>query len=283
MHKQQILIAGCGDVGSTLGLALQAQGHNVFGLRRTINQLPAGLQGIAGDLAEPASLQGRLPACDILVYSAAASQHDEAGYRSAYVEGLRNVLAALPSPPRLLMFTSSSGVYHQADGGWVDEQSPTEPDRFSGQIMLQAEALARNSGIAATVVRFSGIYGPGRNHLINQVRNGLGAPAEPAYYSNRIHRDDCAGVLQHLIGLYLQGETLAPVYLASDDLPATLHDVSQWLATTLDVPIHSTRPLRRGTSKRCSNALLRASGYRFIYPDFRAGYSAILQQDLPPA
>lgn len=278
MHKQQILIAGCGDVGSTLGLALQAQGHNVFGLRRTINQLPAGLQGIAGDLAEPASLRGKLPPCDILVYCAAASQHDEAGYRSAYVEGLRNVLSALARPPRLLLFTSSSSVYHQADGGWVDEQSPTEPGRFSGQVMLQAEALALNSGIAATVVRFSGIYGPGRNHLINQVRSGLGAPALPEHYSNRIHRDDCAGVLHHLISLHLQGTPLAPVYLASDDAPATLHEVSQWLATALDVPIHITKPLRRGASKRCNNALLRASGYRFIYPDFRAGYTALLKE-----
>ncbi|WP_020679497.1 SDR family oxidoreductase [Marinobacterium rhizophilum] len=280
MHKQQILIAGCGDVGSTLGLALQARGHNVFGLRRTINQLPAGIQGIAGDLADPASLQGRLPPCDILVYCAAASQHDEAGYRSAYLEGLRNVLDALAQPPRLLLFTSSSGVYHQADGSWVNEQSPTHPDRFSGQIMLQAEALALNSGIDATVVRFSGIYGPGRNQLINQVRSGIAAPAQPEHYSNRIHRDDCAGVLRHLIGLYLQGTPLEPLYLASDDVPAPLHEVSQWLAAAMGLEIHTTKLMRRGGSKRCSNALIRASGYHFIYPDYRAGYSALLR-DMP--
>ncbi|ANG61051.1 NAD(P)-dependent oxidoreductase [Marinobacterium aestuarii] len=281
MHKQQILIAGCGDVGSTLGLALTAAGHKVFGLRRTINQLPAGIQGIAGDLTNPASLGGQLPACNILVYCAAASNHDEPGYRAAYVEGLANVLAALPQPPGLLLFTSSSGVYHQADGSTVDEQSPTEPDRFSGQIMLQAEQLALSCGIKASVVRFSGIYGPGRNHLINQVRSGLGAPALPEYYSNRIHRDDCAGVLQHLIGLHLQGETLAPIYLASDDTPATLHEVSQWLATALGVTIHTTKALRRGGSKRCCNTLLRSTGYDFIYPDFRAGYRAMLQQRPP--
>nr|WP_067289007.1 SDR family oxidoreductase [Marinobacterium profundum] len=281
MHKQQILIAGCGDVGSTLGLALTAAGHKVFGLRRTINQLPAGIQGITGDLTNPASLSGQLPRCDILVYCAAASNHDEAGYRAAYVGGLANVLTALPAAPRLLLFTSSSGVYHQADGSMVDEQSPTEPDRFSGQVMLQAEQLALSCGINASIVRFSGIYGPGRNHLINQVRSGLGAPALPEHYSNRIHRDDCAGVLQHLINLHLQGEALAPTYLASDDTPATLHEVSQWLATTLGVPINTNQALRRGGSKRCSNTLLRASGYRFIYPDFRAGYSAMLQQ-LPP-
>ena len=108
-HKQRILIAGCGDVGSALGLELIAAGHFVQGLRRTINQLPPGIHGIAADLTNPASLSGRLPACDILVYSAAASRHDEAGYRAAYIDGLRNLLAALPQPPRRLFFTSSSG------------------------------------------------------------------------------------------------------------------------------------------------------------------------------
>jgi nucleoside-diphosphate-sugar epimerase len=276
MHEQQILIAGCGDVGSTLGLSLIAAGHKVRGLRRTINQLPAGIQGIAGDLADPASLKGKLGRCDILVYCAAASRHDEAGYRSAYVDGLANVLAALPERPHHLLFTSSSGVYHQADGSWVNESSPTEPARFSGRIMLEAEQQALNSGIDTTLVRFSGIYGPGRNHLINQVRSGLGAPLEPAHYSNRIHRDDCAGVLQHLIGLRLQNRPLHSLYLASDDEPATLHDVMQWLASELGVSIRETASARRTGSKRCENARLRASGYRFLYPDFRSGYRAVL-------
>ncbi|MCP8686408.1 SDR family oxidoreductase [Marinobacterium sedimentorum] len=278
MHKQQILIAGCGDVGSTLGLALTTAGHKVFGLRRTINQLPAGIQGIPGDLTNPASLSGALPECDILVYCAAASSHEEAGYRAAYVDGLANVLAALPAAPRLLLFTSSSGVYHQADGSWVDESSPTEPERFSGRIMLQAEQLALSCGINASVVRFSGIYGPGRNQLINQVRSGLGAPATPAHYSNRIHRDDCAGVLKHLIDLHLLDKPLEPVYLASDDAPAALHEVTQWLAGELGLEISETRPTRRGGSKRCRNTRLKACGYRFIYPDFRSGYRALLQQ-----
>lgn len=276
MNQQRILIAGCGDVGSALGLELIAAGHDVRGLRRTINQLPAGIHGIAADLTDPDSLHGRLDACDILVYCAAASHHDESGYRAAYVEGLRNVLAALPAPPQRLLFTSSSGVYHQDDGGWVDEDSPTHPQRFSGRIMLEAEHLALGCGIPATVVRFSGIYGPGRNHLIEQVRAGLGAPAAPVHYSNRIHRDDCAGVLAHLIDRHLAGKFLAPVYLASDDAPAPLHEVTDWLAAELGVTLTERRPTRRGGSKRCSNARLKATGYAFRYPDFRSGYRAIL-------
>ncbi|NVK40557.1 MAG: SDR family oxidoreductase [Oceanospirillaceae bacterium] len=275
MHTQRILIAGCGDVGSALGLELIEAGHFVQGLRRTINQLPAGIHGIAADLTDPQSLR-ELPPCDLLVYCTAASQHDEAGYRAAYVDGLSNLLQALPAPPRHLIFTSSSGVYHQADGRWVDEASATEPDRFSGRIMLEAEQLALNSGIPATVVRFSGIYGPGRNHLLNQVRSGIAAPAEPPHYGNRIHRDDCAGVLAHLIARVLEERPLEPLYLASDDAPAPLHEVMEWLAAELGITIGERRSIRRGGSKRCRNTRLKASGYRFRYPDYKAGYRAIL-------
>ncbi|GGO77766.1 NAD(P)-dependent oxidoreductase [Marinobacterium nitratireducens] len=278
MHKQRILIAGCGDVGSALGVELAAAGHFVQGLRRTINQLPAGIHGIAADLTDPASLQ-KLPACDILVYCTAATTHDENGYRLAYVEGLRNLLAALPAPPRQLFFTSSTGVYHQADGRWVDESSTTEPTGFSGRILLEAERLALGSGIPATVVRFSGIYGPGRNHLLNQVRSGIAAPAEPPHYGNRIHRDDCAGVLAHLIRRCLDERPLEPLYLATDDAPTPLHEVMEWLALQLGVEICERKPVRRGGSKRCRNTRLKASGYRLRYPDYRTGYAQILADE----
>lgn len=277
MPKQSVLIAGCGDVGCQLGLNLISHGLEVYGLRRNINQLPDGIQGISADLADPASLAA-LPATDIVVYASAASKHDEAGYKQAYVEGLSNLLAALPAKPKHLFFTSSSGVYHQNDSDWVDEDSPTEPTSFSGQIMLQAEQAALNSGVPTTVVRFSGIYGPGRNHLLNQVRSGRSAPESPALFSNRIHRDDCAGVLAHLVQRALSGQPLDPIYLASDDEPAALHEVSAWLAEQLGVEITDRSATRRAGSKMCSNRRLRATGYNFRYPSYREGYGAILTE-----
>lgn len=277
MPKQSVLIAGCGDVGCQLGLNLISHGLEVYGLRRNINQLPDGIQGISADLADPASLEA-LPATDIVVYASAASNHDEAGYKQAYVEGLSNLLAALPAKPKHLFFTSSSGVYHQNDSDWVDEDSPTEPTSFSGQIMLQAEQAALNSGVPTTVVRFSGIYGPGRNHLLNQVRSGRSAPESPALFSNRIHRDDCAGILAHLVQRALSGQPLDPIYLASDDEPAALHEVSAWLAEQLGVEITDRSATRRAGSKMCSNRRLRATGYNFRYPSYREGYGAILTE-----
>jgi len=275
MQEQRVLIAGCGDVGTRLGIKLSAQGAQVFGLRRTINQLPTGIHGIAADLADPASLRS-LPRCDWVFYTAAAGRPDPETYQRVYVDGLRHLLAALPQPPRHLFLTGSSRVYAQSGHEWVDEQSLAAPESESGRILLASEQLALQSGLPATVVRFSGIYGPGRDHLQLLVRTGTAAPASPLHYSNRIHSDDCAGVLEHLLQLAAGGQVLHPLYLASDDTPAPIHEVMEWLAEQMGVRIHQRQPVRRGGSRRCSNRRLRASGYRFIHPDFRSGYAELL-------
>ncbi|MBR9884237.1 MAG: SDR family oxidoreductase [Oceanospirillales bacterium] len=277
MHTTRVLIAGCGDVGTALGLRLSAEGAEVHGLRRTINQLPKPIQPIAADLAASGPLPA-LPACDYLVYCAAAKSRDLDIYRAVYVDGLRRTLAALPVPPKRLFLTSSTGVYGQHDHEWVDELSPTEPDSPTGQILLESETEARNAGCPATVVRFSGIYGPDRNHLISQVRSGIQAPETPIHYSNRIHRDDCAGILTHLIRQDLLGEQLAPLYLASDDAPTPIHDVMAWLAEQTESPVTQWREVRRGGSKRCRNQRIKASGYQFIHSDYRSGYAAQLER-----
>lgn len=279
MHQSTILIAGCGDVGSALGQRLLEHGHNVVGLRRNINQLPPGIQGISADLAQLDSLKTSLSGqnnLDILVYSVAASQHDEAGYQAAYVDGFRNLLDALLVKPKHIFFTSSTSVYHQNDSSWVDEDSPCEPVSFSGRIMLEAEQQVLSSSVPATVVRYTGIYGPGRNHLINRVRRGDAAPKAPDQFSNRIHRDDCAGVLEHLVEKVLAGETVEQIYLATDDTPVTMFEVTHWLAEKLGTSVTSETQSRRAGSKRCSNKRIRDSGYTFLYPSYVAGYSEII-------
>lgn len=275
MQKTRVLIAGCGDVGSALGLSLAADGAEVYGLRRTINQLPEAIQPLAGDLSSADGLPP-LPACDYLVYCAAAKSRDPDVYKAVYVEGLQHVLNALPNRPRRLFLTSSTGVYAQHQHEWVDEFSATEPDSPSGRILLESEQLALSGPLPASVVRFSGIYGPGRTHLLNQVRSGIQAPDTPIHFSNRIHRDDCAGILAHLIRLDSLGETLAPIYLASDDAPTPISEVMGWLAEQLKVDITERSPVRRGGSKRCRNLRMKATGYQLLYPDFKAGFSTLL-------
>ncbi len=285
------LIAGCGYVGSALATLLRDAGHDVHGLRRQPVGLPEGVAPIAADLADASSLDVALAALPdppaVVVYAAAADGGDDEAYRRAYVAGLRNLVAALGTrdvTPACLLFTSSTAVYAQDDASWVDESSPTEPKDFRGTRMLEAEAIVAASGWPAASLRLGGIYGPGRTRLIDSVRNrrALIRPGPPRY-GNRIHRDDAAGALAHLVARALAGRELEPRYLGVDDEPSDEAVVLRWLAATLGVeepPVRAEKGARAGTrsvsNKRCSNARLRASGYAFRYPTFRAGYAALI-------
>jgi len=274
-----ILIAGCGDVGTRLGLLLVAQGHRVWGIRRESAALPDQIRPLILDMARPFSL-AEIPPPELVFYTASAGGREEAAYRRAYLTApafLMQALAALPRSPRRLFFTSSTGVYGQADGSWVDEQSPTCPKGFSGQIMLQAEALFAAADVAATSVRFSGIYGPGRDWLLSAAFNGVSCPAVPPRYTNRIHVVDCAAVLAHLATLDRPDD----IYLASDNLPVPKHEVLAWLADRLGaagLTCHSqAEPVEARMNKRCANARLLATGFRFNYPDYQAGYGPLVE------
>lgn len=280
----RVLIVGCGDIGCRVGLDLAAEGHQVTGIRRDVGQLPAAITPLALDVfdADGLSALSTTP-YDIVVYILSASSYDEAAYQRAYVDGLRNVLTAMApirDTVKRLIFVSSTGVYHQDDHSWVDERSPTRPARFNGQLMLKGEQLTADTGIG-TVVRFSGIYGPSRLRLIQRVRNKGVTPAEPRRFTNRIHIDDCVGVLCHLIRAVDHGDNLAPIYLASDCEPATAHDVETFIARQLGIdPTINAASIdassRGAGSKRCRNRLLLDSGYRFRVPSYREGYAGII-------
>lgn len=287
----RILIAGCGDIGTTLGCKLHRAGHQVWGLKRQPTPLPAGIEPLTADLTSPSTLTHLPAAVDVVVYSAAATSFNESAYQDAYVTGVRNLLHALElSSPSLrrLLFVSSTSVYSQHQGEWVDELSPATADSFSGRCIRAGEQLIANSHWPGVVVRFGGIYGPGRTRLIDSVRTGSAtrSPGAPIY-TNRIHRDDGASVLEHLITL----TDPEPVYIAVDNEPALLDEVLSWLAMQLGMPEpplvleaplkpgaehRSNETLRLRASKRCSNARLRATGFQFQYPSYREGYAALL-------
>jgi nucleoside-diphosphate-sugar epimerase len=278
-----LLIAGCGYVGSALARARVARGDNVFGLRRTPVDMPSGVVPIAADLAVPRSLAELPAAIDVVVYAASPGGRDDAFYRTAYVEGLRNLIAALAAQgqrPRRTIFVSSTAVYGQTRGEWVDETSDTQPAHFSGRRLLEAESVLRESGLPGLVLRLGGIYGPRRTRLIDEVRQGRAAIAKGGpLYTNRIHRDDCVGALDHLI----DAADPADCYLGVDSEPEDEAVVLRWLAGVLGaspprVAGADQRRERRSGSKRCRNARLVASGYAFRYPTYRDGYTAVLAE-----
>ncbi|WP_295472439.1 NAD-dependent epimerase/dehydratase family protein [uncultured Pseudomonas sp.] len=281
MSAPTLLIAGCGDIGSRLAAQLLPQGWAVHGLRRQVAALSAGVCGVAADLFQPhRPVAWPTGAIDYLVYCATPTERDEAGYRQAYVQGLRHVLSWLREAgqaPRRVIFVSSSSVYAQSEGEWVDETSPAEAERFSGQVLLEAEGVALGCEWPASVVRLTGIYGPGRNDLSSKVRQGYRVALEPPVYANRIHADDAAGLLAHLLQADARGVVLEDCYLGVDDAPAPLAEVVAWMREYLGVTHWSEQEtLRRAGSKRCSNARARALGWVPRYPDYRAGYAALL-------
>ena len=280
---KQVLIVGCGDLGTALGLRLAQLGWQVTGLRRDPSALPEGITPLALDLLKddkPADWPARV---DYLIYCPAAGNRDAELYQKLYVEGLQRVLGWVAEgrkPLSYLLQVSSTGVYAQSQGEWVTENSPALADSDTAKALIRAEDVALRSGVPASVVRLAGIYGPGRTRLIEQVRNGLHVPQEPEQFTNRIHRDDAAALLEHLLLEVEKDELLAPCYLGVDDESASMYDVASWLSQQLGVALSdSGAPSGRVGSKRCSNALARESGWQPQYPSFREGYAAMLAAD----
>jgi nucleoside-diphosphate-sugar epimerase len=277
-----VLIAGCGDIGSRLGVNLAADGHKVWGLKRNTATLPPAIQPLAGDLTRPDDLVLPGQRLDYVFYTAAAERYTEVDYRAVYVDGVAHLLAALAAAgkrPRRVVLVSSTSVYAQQRGEWVDENSPADATGFSGRCIRDGEQLLWSGSYPATVIRFGGIYGPGRTRLIDSVRGGSARCVE-GVYSNRIHSLDCARALEHLMAL----DDVEPLYLGVDDEPAPLCEVLRWLAGRLGVagpqvagPGDDAQQRPAG-NKRCRNARLRASGFEFVYPGYRQGYAAILAQ-----
>jgi nucleoside-diphosphate-sugar epimerase len=282
LKNQRILLAGCGNLGGAIAILLLQSGAEVFGLRRRTDQLPQGITPVAADLTQPATLKNTLPPrLDQVIYCLTPSDYTEQGYHAAYVTALENLLVELQGQaPSRFFFVSSTGVYGQDDNGWVDERSPTQPSGFSGQQVLLGEQTALASSVAATVVRFSGIYGPSRQGFLQAVINGRLKPPAHSHYSNRIHEQDAARAIVHLSTMAAASETLQSCYLASDCEPARLDQVVQWIRQHTDcvAPADDARDGGRAGSKLCSNRRLLKTGFQFRYPDFRAGYRELTDQ-----
>jgi len=274
----EVVFIGCGDIATRTALTLQDQSIRVLGVRRDISGLPEAIPAISADVLKTESL-GFLhhSDADTLVYSLAASAFDRQSYTDAYIVGLRNTIAACnPDKLKRLIFISSTATYHQNDGSLVDEQSETKPTRFNGQIMLQAEKLALETGIT-TCVRYSGIYGPDRLRMVNRVLNGQCTPENTNTLTNRIHIEDCAGFLAHLI----VQDSISDIINATDSSHVTANEIESFIAEQLGIAKQysvSGKSPRIAGSKRCSNQRMLDTGYRLKYPDYRSGYASLIDE-----
>lgn len=279
MNIKKHLFVGFGDIARRCTKHLQSQGGVVVGVSRSIREDMCGVEHICADASQPEIFSYlRDHQFDSVVITLSPDEYSEAGYRRTYYDTCLNLIRVWEQRPKLapkrILFISSSSVYGQDQGEWVDEESLASPQSAAAQVLRETENLFFESKLNTCVVRFSGIYGPGRDYLIRQVLAGKGGNG---CYTNRIHIDDCVGVLCYL----LEQADIQRLYLASDSSPVKSHEIREWLAERLGVSeklsVDTKSSARsgassRGGNKRCSNLRIRQLGYQFKYPNYQQGY-----------
>jgi nucleoside-diphosphate-sugar epimerase len=280
----RLLIAGCGDLGMRVARrVLQNPINRVWGLRRTRPEAPEGLPGLTwfeADLAQPETMKNLPTGITHILFSAAPNARTESDYRAVYFDGLRNVVQnAYSSALKRVLFVSSTAVYGEHGAEWVNEDTPVNPKNFNGRVLLETEqwlsTFGREHALTTLSLRLSGIYGPGRTALLEKLKLGqVGAPSSAAHWSNRVHVDDAAAAVVHL----MEFEHPQSTYLITDSTPLSMRTLYEALAQQVGgpVPAVSESPAFVG-SKRLSNARLRETGFIFQWPDSRDGYRNIIQ------
>ncbi|HEX8281131.1 MAG TPA: NAD-dependent epimerase/dehydratase family protein [Chthoniobacterales bacterium] len=277
----RVLIAGCGYVGRAIAELLHARGWEVEGWTSSSGSAEAfasqPYEVRAVDLTDAGAVKRASGDFDAIVHCASSRGGGPDAYRRVYLDGARNLAAAMPAT--LLLFTSSTSVYAQRGGEWVDESSAAEPERETGRILREAEdcVLAQNGVVA----RLAGIYGPGRSALLRKLldRTAVIDPADR--FLNQAHRDDIASALVCL--LEQSAITKGSIYNVTDNHPILQRDAYEWLARELGraVPPISSAPVERkrgASNKRVSSRKLHELGWQPRYPSFQ---SAMRESILP--
>ena len=288
----KVAILGCGYIGLELARQLQPD-HEVVGVRRSEAGIEAieetGATAVQADVTDAEELAD-VPTADAVVFAASSGGRDAEAAREVYVEGLRTAIdhfcERTPAPDRFV-YTSSTGVYGDHDGEWVDEDTPIEPTTEKTEVLAEAERIARERPIGdtdGTVARFAGLYGPERYRLERYVEG----PVTEGYL-NMVHRADAAGSVRFLLEADVARRQVVNVV---DDEPVSKWAFADWLAEQCGEPepekrtkaerleeagLSEAAKRRIQTSKRVSNDRLRELGYEFEYPTYKAGYRAAVE------
>ena len=269
----RVLIAGCGYVGTATADLFQAAGWEVEGWTHSedsaskLSAKPYPVRAV--DIANRSALQAAAGLFEVVIHCASTGGGGAENYRRIYFYGATNLIQILP--PNRFIFTSSTSVYAQTNGEWVDEDSAAEPQHETGKILRETEEFVRQSG--GIVARLAGIYGPGRSALLRMFLTGEARLENGGErYQNQAHRDDIASALLHLAKL---PNDPGPVNV-TDDEPLTQRECYEWLAAKLNRPLppdrSQTPDRKRGSSnKRVSNQKMRTLGWAPQFPTFPTG------------
>lgn len=315
----RLAMIGCGKLGAKLAHRLMNQGVEVVAVSRNrpkIDPIQTGtFQWIQADITQP--YPQALPAVDHLVFCVSPDNYSPDAYQATYVEGLKQSINALSAPLQHLWVVSSTSVYGDQSGE-LDETSEIRPNSPMVQALADMEQWALSvttskmpkmageriemphlGGSTAseslkmagerietphlvgstTIVRLSGIYGPGREMLIAKTLAGIDPKPLMQVISNRIHEEDAVRLLDFLIQRSAQGQPVDSLYLGVDDHPCPLGEVVQWLRQRLKVThLDASIQLSRKSDKVLSNQRIKNLGFACRYPSFVEGYNALLKE-----
>lgn len=274
----RIFVAGTGFTGSRILKRLQANGHEVWGCNRrgVCTECPR-VPVAEIDVLSKEGLKAleNLPEMDVLISTLSGTGlKDPADYRALYVDGPRRLMNALRwrHSPRVWML-GSTGVYGETEGEWVDEQTEPRPLHRNGEVQLEAERALRAACDDCSILRLSGLYGPGRTRLVRQAMRKRPF-LKPDIWSNQIHGDDVAEVVAFLAD---RNCAPPPVLLVSDTCPAQRKEIFTWVRETCGCPegcLDEDHPRRatanRGNKRICTDKL-KSLGVTLRYPSYREG------------
>ena len=271
-----LTIVGCGYVGLALAERLQARRPQLrLTLTTTSSERLEQLSPLADrvqicDATDPTQLLDALRQSSSAVFCLGPKgdrQVDANGYRHTFVDSFRCLTSLLPQLPELrqINYTGSCSVYGDAEGDWVDEQTPPEPSRGHGDVLLEGEQLLNGiSDRRVCILRLGALYGPGRD-LDRRLRGlaGLERPGSGATYSNWLHVADAAGALEAA----LDAEWAGVVNVVNDE-PIRLRDlVGRSLQRQGLAPVRWLGQDGSGSGgRRISNTRLKQLGYQLQHP-----------------
>lgn len=278
------LILGCGYLGQRVAAEWQKHGHAVHVLTRSPERAAAfrdrGFLPVIGDVTQPATLAA-LPEADVVLHAIGLDRASGKSQRDVYVAGLENVLACLAGRCGRFLYVSSTSVYGQNAGEWVDENSETAPASTNGQVCLDAEKVLRKTVPAATILRLAGIYGPSRLIArIDSLRSGTPVTGNPEAWLNLIHVDDAVQAVLASEARGTPGETC----IVSDDRPIPRREYYTLLAQLAHAPPpqFAADPSDPALNKRCRNHKLHDTLHVTLrYPTIAEGLPAVLPSAPP--
>lgn len=278
VKTRSLAIVGFGDIGERVARRLPPA-WQAIALRRRADAVPVGVRGVAADLTRSETLEclGNIRP-DALLVTLSPSERSAEGYRRGFTQAMANIVAGLGAHrPERAFFVSSTRVYAETGGAWIDEDSPLAGEKDHARAIIDTEEIFLNGIPGGVVLRAAGLYGAGPGPLLRAVAAGRLRPRSPELFGNRIHRDDAAGFIVH----GLENPLRDRVINLCDDAVVPLQEVEEWLCEALHRPYEPVDTDALATSvshKRIANKRLHETGYSLQYPDFRGGYVPILRQ-----